>query len=183
MSASEQALPPALATAQKWATDLGNQVTQVTAQRPGGPPEPALQIKHGAYVLFAKLGTEAGVLVIMAIADLPPEFRARLARLDEESKIKLYVALKFALVQNSRDAFEIHPVTSKNIAEVERFGITQMLRVEEGDTASFNRLADAIQELVTGLARASMALGPVQGDSGTNVNSVRSDGSTNPMYR
>ena len=167
-------LTPSLELAAKWAKDLGNQVIHISASLPGGKIDPALSITHGTFVLFCKDLGES--ISLIGIVDIPPDSRARLRALSSDESSRMFMAFRLALMENPRSGFSFFPTDFKTIHEVQKFSLEQRFRVSESDTASFNRFADAIQELATGILRAAMVFGPM----GVGQTVVRQD---TGMYR
>lgn len=152
-------LTPMLELAEKWAMGMGCQTARITATLPDGTVEPALSIKRGQFVIFCK--EQSGALLLLAILEIPSESRSRLRMLDKPTKDKLLTALKLAIMQNERTGFSLFPEDIQSVDELQKFSLSQIVRLSESDTSSFNRFADAIQELTTGIVRSMMAFGPL----------------------
>lgn len=148
-----------LRLAEEWAKSLGNETAWGTGQRADGTSVPALALKHGIFILFCE--DRAGILALTAMAEFPPEGRAQLRRLTEADEGKLAAALKAALTQNPRSGFSFFPPDFRHLFELQRLALEQHLKISSEDVSTFNRFADAIQELCSGMMHAGLVVGSV----------------------
>jgi len=111
---------------------------------------------------------------------VPASLRAILSRLGEDSQRQLNDAIQAALLSNPRTAFQFSG-DPKSVTSIEVIQLEQVFRLDEQDRSSFNRFADAVQELVVGLNKVGRAYaGFVQGPPAES--SSRLGGSTQGMF-
>jgi len=139
---------PQLALARRWAVQLGNTVEPVQATDAQGDAVAAFGVRHGPIQLII-LETPTGVLTVLAVITIPPELRQTIGRLPPEFQAKMQETLKLAFMDCPRVGWNLIPPTATLIGMVERFDLSENLRIVDSDVASFNRFADAIQEVVT----------------------------------
>ncbi len=166
-------LPPHLDLAVKWAQELGNTAVVISGTYPDGRVIPAIAIKHGMFTVVCREGE--GGLHLQGIMDIPPEARSQLRSLDAGSQSKLLTTLKGALMDNPRSGFGFFPVEFKHVYELQKISLDQVVRLVSDDAGTFNRFADAIQELATGMYKAAMVFGPLRVS--------QSFPGSDPMYR
>lgn len=118
----------------------------------------ALGISHGQRTVF--VSARGSSVIVWATVDLPDEFRNRLATLDVETQEKLLLTVEHALLSYGRTGFNLDPPSPRLISEVKRFTVEQTVRLSKGDSSSFNRYGDAIQEVVTAAVRVVVFLQP-----------------------
>jgi hypothetical protein len=166
-------LTPNLELAREWAIELGNTTEHISATGPDGKVEPAISIQHGMFVIFCKEQGEA--LLLIAVAEVPPVTRARLRTLDEPIRQKLLTSLKLAVMQNERTGFNLLPVDLTSIEQLQKYSLSQTVRIARDSPETYNRFGDAIQEISSGLLRSLMAFGPLMAPQTNRV--------SDPMYR
>jgi hypothetical protein len=166
-----------LALAEKWLSQMGKRVSRTTAVAPTGATVPGLHVQHGTisvFILPALGGTDA--ITVFGVLEIPPDVRARLGRESKETQARLHQGLRYLLMLGDRTGFTILPPTATLIADVTRFSLEEILRLDEADSGSFNRLADAVQEVVNGIVRALAVFLPPGKSAGTDVPGWEADG-------
>jgi hypothetical protein len=108
---------------------------------------------------------------VALLIDVPPEVTKAIARTPITTRQWIEVNLRYELTSNGRTAFTLRPRTMQDITQLRRITVEQLIRISEDDPASFNRLADAIQEVVTTASRASAVLAPfpTQGNGPSDI--------------
>jgi hypothetical protein len=184
MSAVDEptSLPPQLAIAEEWARNLGNRVTRAWGTYPDGRREPAIFIGHGVYTIICT--EQSGALSLVAIVEIQDESREKLRRLAKADQDKILAALKVTLMQEGRSGFSFFPAEFQLLWEIQKYQLTQAVRVARDDASTFNRFADSIQEISSGLLRSTMVLAslPLRQVSGGSPSMLPDSGSTS-MYR
>ena len=131
----------------RWATELGNKVSQTEATNPAGQSVPALQVQHGVVTLLVV--DQSGTVAVLSIIQFPPEARKITRQLSNDVQERLLNIMRNAMMDNPRTGWTITPPTATRAGDVEVIQLVQLLRIDEQGTQSFNRLADALQELAT----------------------------------
>ena len=67
--------------------------------------------------------------------------------------------LSQVLSENPRLGWALNPPTTATIGDLEGIRLTETFQVSESEVQSFNRFADAVQEVITAAARASAVFG------------------------
>ena len=141
-----------LQLARRWASQLGNNVEDVPGVDAEGKPVAGVGIRHGQ-VLLIVVEPPTGVLMVMAILEVPPDLRKAIGALPAQLQSKMYDTLKLALMDCPRAGFAFLPQTATSLGLVERVQLMELLRIEESNIESFNHFSDTIQELVTLMVR------------------------------
>ncbi len=149
---------PSLALAEKWINETGRPTTRnLSNPLPDGTQVPVLLCTHGMYNVA--ITEQAGCLFVQALAQISEDVRKKLADLTPETKQKVLIALNGELSSNSRTGYSFQPPDARAMDEVQGFFVQQLLKISESDVGSFNRLCDAIQEVVTVLGKGIRVLG------------------------
>jgi hypothetical protein len=90
---------------------------------------------------------------------IPDDVRKKLLALSSEAKQKVLIALSGELSSNSRTAYVFVPLDTRGIDDLQGFLVQQLLKISEQDVGSFNRLCDAVQEVVTVLGKGIRVFG------------------------
>jgi hypothetical protein len=143
----------------RWATMLGNTVESTTMTNALGVSAPGLKIQHGNTGLAAV--EVNGVVGVMAMLGIDPALRALVRGLSQEIQERMLSLVRNTLSETPRNGWTLFPTTVSRIGDLEAIQIVQLLRVEETDISSFNRLSDAIQELATATVRVQAVYGTV----------------------
>ena len=148
-------LPPQLALAERWIQRLGMSTRPTEGTDPSGAQIRGLEIHRGPFVLvaFSPPSTTEPFLILKVIANLPASMQAAAGRLGEETRRQLLDEVFAALQSNPRSGFQVVPEGATDFSQIQQISLEQVMRLEEGDPGSFNRLSDGVQELVTGLTR------------------------------
>ena len=160
-------VPDVLLLAEKGARAMGNQTRLVEIAKGGRDRGGLLVVMHGDQPALVREQMEC--ISVFILMDIPDELVVEIAKLPSEYQKRLEVNLRGALLSHGRTAFALWPIRLRSIGELRRISIEQTLRISEEDPSSFNRYADAIQEVVTTTARVSKVLAPLfasGGDSG-----------------
>lgn len=144
-------LPAQLQLVQRWVNALGMSTRQVEGTAPDGTKVAALEIHRGPNTIAAFSPPISEPFVILKLmVNLPASLRATIGKLGADSRRQLSEAVFGALQSNPRSGYQLIPPGSQDLTDVQQFSLEQAVRVSENDAGTFNRLADAIQELVTG---------------------------------
>jgi hypothetical protein len=176
-SAPPQALTPTLEVVQRWVNSLGMSTRPVTGNAPDGSQIAGLEIHRGPIILVAfSPPTPEPVIILKIFSNFPASLRASLGRLGDESRRQLTDGLFAALQSNPRSGYQVLPVGSTDVSKVTQISLEQVMRVMDGDSESFNRLLDGIQELVSGFMRVGREIGTyVSGPAVEATSRPRSD--------
>lgn len=160
MSSNETAdAPDVLLLAETWARGMGKVTKRVSFQTPNGGEIVVLTVMHGDKQVFVHKWNEC--ISVFALMDIPEELTARIRTMSSHLQRRLEVGLQRELVSLGRTAFTFRPLPLESIAHLQRISVSQLIRISSGDLSSFNRYADAIQEVVTAIARAASILVPI----------------------
>lgn len=173
---------PTLQVVERWAREMGNEVAPASATNQAGQTLPALSVKHGAVTLL--IVDQNGVLGVMSLTQIPPELRQATESLSNEIQERILNALRSGLMDNPRTGWTLVPSTVTRISELEAIQLIQLLRVAEQGIEGFNRLADAIQEIVT----MTIKLGTIYGGAlkpgaALPPSTAKKTSDHNPIYR
>ncbi len=144
-----------LALAEKWAKQLGNKVERGEATLVTGKKVPLLNITHGNKPIFVHEANE--IITVWINIGIPEEVREKIKTLDPASSQKMLISLKSQLLSNARTGFRMNPSNYKEFSEIKDFTVEQRIKIK--DIGSFNRFADAIQEVVTVAVKALLVYG------------------------
>jgi hypothetical protein len=117
--------------------------------------------------------------------DVPKEVKDRLAKLSPELQQQVLVTFVDRLLRHPRSGYAVQPVGFKGLHQMDRWVVTQVVRVDEEDPGTFQRFADALQEVATVFMGAGMVLAAVMqrpppgADSGSSATAPPPPG----MYR
>jgi len=151
-------VPPPLTLADRWARELGKTTRLMELLDSDGSKGVVLLIVHRDHRIFIQARGEC--IVVTVLIEIPTEVTAAIARQSAPMKRRIEVNLRTELASNGRTAFTLRPAAMTDIEQLRRITVEQLMKVSEDDPSSFNRLADAIQEVVTTAARASAVLTP-----------------------
>jgi len=177
-------LPPQLQLVQRWVNALGMSTRPVTGTGPDGVQVAGIEIHRGSAVIvaFAPPAPEHCVVLKM-IANFPASLRAAVGRLGDDSRRQLFDGVVAALQSNPRSGYQMIPPNINDVSQMQQISLEQVFRVTDGDTASFNRLLDGIQELVTGFTVVGRQVSAfVSGPAVESSSRLRSD-SSRDMFR
>lgn len=149
--------PKQLVLAEQWAKQMGKKVNRVDATLPNGKKIPILTIMHGTRAVLVSTRNE--VIFIFIIIEIPEEIRNRLDKLDMAKQEKILLSLEHQLLSNARTAYRLEPQMLKKVSELKKIIVEQSIRISNKDQSSFNRFADAIQEVITVGVRAMLVFG------------------------
>jgi hypothetical protein len=138
---------PQLQLAEKWLKEIGNEVAPAEATSQQGETFPALQVKHGQVALMVI--DRNGVLSVLSILQIPPELRQTTQQLSNETQEQMLAVLRGALMENPRTGWTLFPPTVTRVGDLQAIQLNQLLKITGDESAAFNRLADAMQEVVT----------------------------------
>jgi hypothetical protein len=125
-----------------------------SATSPNGKEIPVLNIQRGPFGLGAFCPSpDVPFIVVRVNAPIPASLRATVARLSDDAQRQLTEAIYLALQSNARNGYAVFPPDATNAAKMEMIQVEQILRLDEQDASTFNRLLDAIQELIIAMMR------------------------------
>lgn len=138
---------PSLTVAEEWIRETGRETKRdLSPPLPDGKRIPLLVISHG---LIKVLAREQGSCLIVSVAmPVHDAIRKKLSGLTPEDKQKVMIALRGELSSNSRGWYGYSPADATSLDQMQSFYVEQLLKVSKDDPSSFNRLCDAIQEVV-----------------------------------
>ncbi len=149
--------PPPLALAEGWARELSRPTRRATVAGPESTSEAVILVAHGSRDLTVRaFGTWVAVALIV---EFSPEARDVFLALPDSTQVRALRAIRAQLVQQPRTSFAIEPREAVSIAEVTRVVVEQVFRISSEDPSSFNRFADALQEVSAASAGAFFRLG------------------------
>lgn len=161
------ALPPfapALELAEKWAIELGKGTVRGQLTSQDGTPQPLLVVDHAGKVVFVRQEREC--LVVFTLVELQPDALEKVAKLGPDLQRRVFAAFRLQLMLDGRTGYALAPAGVKRMRDVRRVAVEQILKVDRDDPATFNRYADAIQEVVTTTVRAFSVFGHLLADDG-----------------
>lgn len=170
-------LPAQLILADEWAVALGNTTGRTEGRDPDGNVVLAVTIQHGPAALLAV--EQNGVLGLLAGMELAGELKEQIARLPSSIQEKLLYTVKQALMECPRVAWQMQPPTVTRMGELSSLQLSTFMRIERDSRETFNRFADAIQELSTQLVKVNIVMGQVFAGPSTGV----ADASHTNLYR
>lgn len=137
-----------LSTMKKWFEQLGAKVEEIPPDKSKGRDLPSLGISFGEFRLNAVVdpGGSAVLLLTMKMGD---DVRKLAHSVGEDAQRKMIMLLKQALMANPRLAWAFGPSTATLIEQIQEIQLMQRFRVKEDDASTFNRFADALQEVAT----------------------------------
>ncbi len=147
--------------AEPWLQSMGKPTRRTKLQVPGGVEIPGLEIHHGSFVLvaYSPPGEESKFLVVKMFANLPASLRGQVGRLGDETRRQLTDDVFELLQANPRSGYAVMPQGVAEFSRIEQMSLEQVMRLDQSDNQSFNRLADAVQELVSGMTRIGRRIG------------------------
>ena len=155
--------PQLLTLAEKWAKQMGKEVERGKATLPDGKEIPVLFVSHGPrWVIIRK---ENDIIIINVFIEVPDEVRERIKTLDPTAQDRFLLQLKYQLLSNARTGWYPEPKTYKKPHELKKIIIEQRIRLSKMDHSSFNRYADALQEVVTVGVRVMILYGIIPPES------------------
>lgn len=138
---------PQLQLAEKWLREIGNEVSPADATSQQGETFPALQVKHGQVTVMVI--DRNGVLTVLSVLQIPPELRQTTQQLSNETQEQMLAVLRGALMDNPRTGWTLFPSTVTRVGDLQAIQLNQLLKIIGDEASAFNRLADALQEVVT----------------------------------
>ncbi len=133
--------------AEEWAKALGNTTSWVEGTGPSGTPVPALSIQHGPAGLVVI--EPNGVLGVLAGMEFGGELKTQIARLPSKIQEKMLYTVKQALMECPRIAWQMQPPTVTRMGDLNNIQLSTFMQIDRNSKETFNRFADAIQELTT----------------------------------
>jgi len=181
---SAHALSPTLATAERWAKQLGDKVEVIEGKKPDGTPVSVLKVTRGSLEVVV-IDRGNGLVEIDCPQDLAKEAKDRLRALAPELQQATLLTFIDRLLRNPRAGYAFQPLGIKALHDVDRWVFTQVVKVSDDDPGSFQRFADALQEVVTGFMSAAMVIAAVMQRPPPGAASGSSTASPPPtgMYR
>lgn len=142
------AKPDQLELARGWITEFGDPIHEtpdITDLK--GVHLPSFGFQHGPATLA--IVSIRGSLSVNALVGFLPEMKRAIAGLPPGLQFRMLEALKTSYMECPRVAWTIFPQTANRMGDVDRIQLSQVVRISDSDSAAFNRLVDAIQELTT----------------------------------
>lgn len=97
---------------------------------------------------------------VFGVIPFPPDVREKLVSASSSDQNIFLMELRNQLVANGRLGFSFSPTSPvSSVAGLESVAIDCIVRIEEGNIASFNRFADAVQEISTAVFRVAVFIG------------------------
>jgi hypothetical protein len=167
-----------LELAKEWVASLnGKYVSEGEAVREDGFKSKYFIFQHGQFKLVCVDGGKDTISIIGDIS-LDKGLRDKLEKEKDKSKVDKLFKIIVGQLLCGRTVYEFIPQDA--VPEIIR--ISQRLRILETDNSSFNRLADAIQEVVNSLVMTLIIL-QTSAPSMSGSESVKSSSFHNGMYR
>lgn len=147
-----------------------------------GIRKPLLVVDHGGKIVFVR--EERDCLVVFSIVEMEQDAIDKVAKLSPDLQRRLYTAFRLQLMMHGRTGFSTFPPGARHLREIRRVAVEQVVRIEKGNTATYNRYADAIQEVITTTVRAFSVFGHLlsDGSGGAGTAGARKP-PPNPMYQ
>jgi len=164
----EQTSTNQLSLAEKWAQQLGNRVNSGEAALENGTKIPILGVDHGGRLVL--VSEENETLIVSINITIPDEVRKKIKTIDKDTAQKILMSLQNQLLSNARTAFMMNPNKFENLSEITNISIQQRIKISLKDPSSFNRFADAIQEVVTVAVKTMLIYGIVSNTQSTSGN-------------
>lgn len=136
---------------------LGNTTGRTEGSDPNGKRVIALTIQHGAALLVAVEQNE--VLGLLASMEFPKDLRDQVSQLPKKTQEKMLYTIKQVLMETPRIAWQMQPPTLTIMGELDKLQLSEFMRLDEDNPETFNRFADAIQELSTLVVRVGTVVG------------------------
>jgi hypothetical protein len=154
--------------AEEWARALGNVTGQTEGTDPTGQPVTALTIQHGPAVMIVVEQNQ--VIGLLAGMEFPAELRTQVAQLPQKTQEKILYTIKQVLLEAPRIAWQMQPPTVTRMGELNKLQLSVFMRLDEKNAETFNRFADAIQELTALVVRIGVVIGQVFTGASTGGN-------------
>lgn len=155
----EPSLPDTLGVAEAWLAQMAYDPRKAAFVDATGRAQPALLVGHGNRDIM--MFTRGSCLVVSLVVEISARTRADLARLPETAQRRIMGALRDQLLLQPRTNAFIDPPNAVSIAQVTRVAVEQVFRIGPKDPASFNRLADGIQEVSNAAVGAFARVGAI----------------------
>lgn len=150
---------PQLDLAAKWALALELNVEPLAATDAEGHPVPGL-VLSGPLLKYVVVEAKE-VLLLLCDLTVPDQVRSGTAKLQKKLQEEMLIALRQALSDSPRLGWSLIPPTTTKISDLAQVRLSERLRLDESQVASFNRFADAIQEISTAAVRSGEVFGPL----------------------
>lgn len=175
----EPSWSPALELAEEWASAM-SMPTHRGEFEDRGSKAPLLFVTRGTHDVYVR--GQGACIIVFLVVTFSDEAKARLQRLRRPVQRRAISGLRLHLLAHARNSFSLSPEGVREAEHLNRLVVEQLIRVSRDDPASFNRFADAIQEVVAGTARAMAFLGTLVEE--TDHGPDRGKGPTTPsgMY-
>lgn len=148
---------PQLQTVLAWARDLQLGIEPLEARDASGATLPGLALIRGQ--LRLSLLEIKGVLHLICDLNVPPQVRDATRKLKAKLQEEMLIALRQALSESPRVGWVLMPPTTARIGDLEQIRLTEAFRITAADPGTFNRFADAVQELATAALKAGGVYG------------------------
>ena len=97
------------------------------------------------------------------------DFKTQVARLPSRIQEKMLFTVKQALMECPKMAWQMQPPTVTKMGDLNTIQLSILMQLDKGSKETFNRFADAIQELTTQLVKIGVVMGQVFAGSSTGV--------------
>jgi len=142
----------------RWVGEMGKRSRFVELQDRDGLRGAVLVVDHLGWKVFIQ--ERSRCILVMVIVDIPRALVEKVSSMPEPIQSRLECNLRIELTSNARTAYTLRPSQAQHLSSLRRMTVEQLIRVSGDDPSSFNRLVDAIQEVVTTATRASSVLTP-----------------------
>ncbi len=153
-------LSPQLERARRWLIQLKCRVELMPVDLSVGRPFTALGVTRGQSK-FMVFETDAEVLIVTAQITPGKDVHEATNSLSHDAQVKMLDLVKSSLLSDPRTGFDILPRDVTRVGAIEAIRFEQLLRIDDGTTASFNRFEDAIQSVVSGSVKIMNLYGTV----------------------
>lgn len=154
---AKPSLSVALSLVKKWGEETGHNPEVIDAEMSDGSHVPAVSLAHGQLKVLVR---DHGIAVLVScVIPFPDDSKKQLSGLTPDERQKALFLLRAELMSNHRSGFQFVPRDVTDFGDVQGFTVDQIVRVAEDDPSCFNRLNDAVQEVVTVAFRAITVLG------------------------
>lgn len=167
MSHGKLNYPQSLILVEKWSKLMGKRTKRLKAELSDGTIIPIVTINHGNISVLVR--SEYEIIVVFINAEVPYDIKNQLEKLDREKQEIILESLKQQLLSNGRTGYYLEPISTSVISELSGFTIEQRIRISSKDPSSFNRLMDAIQEVITVTIRALLLFGILPSEPPTDM--------------
>ena len=140
-------LPQQLELALQWAKDMDKEVKIIEAETADSRRVPVLQVFHGKrWVIVSAKASSVSVVVPLKI---PESARKKITKLPDNIQEKAIFMHRQQLLSYGRIGYILTPLGVRKLGDVEGVLIEEVLRLSPREYSTFNRFADAVQEVIT----------------------------------